>query len=141
MGVVGEAVAKSKPWPNTPRGVSGRLRRAATFLRNVGIEIAFMREGQSRTRTIRITTTQGNPAPEYAGERPSAPSAPSASTPNINTANGFATPRQRTVPEGADGRADGSGRCDSPTVRDGADANSRTQLSGKTGIAGWSGRI
>ena len=70
---VGDAVAKGKTWPKSPRGLSGRLRRAATFLRASGIEITFgKREGHDRDRTIIIT------GPENRGEKPSAPSAPSA---------------------------------------------------------------
>ena len=56
--VAGERVAKSKTWPDSPRALAGRLRRAATFLRKIGIEIGFEREGRARTRTIRITTIQ-----------------------------------------------------------------------------------
>ena len=56
--VVGERVAKSKTWPDGPRALAGRLRRAATFLRKIGIEIGFGREGRARTRTINITTIQ-----------------------------------------------------------------------------------
>ena len=41
-------------WPKSPRALAGRLRRAQTFLRTVGIEIAFGREGRFGTRTIRI---------------------------------------------------------------------------------------
>ena len=44
----GERIAKSKTWPDSPRALSGRLRRAATFLRKVGIEISFGREGRAR---------------------------------------------------------------------------------------------
>ena len=55
--VVGERVAKSKTWPDSPRALSGRLRRAATFLRKIGIDIAFTKEGRARTRTIAITAT------------------------------------------------------------------------------------
>ena len=55
--MAGERVAKSKTWPDSPRALAGRLRRAATFLRKIGIEIGFEREGRARTRTIRITTT------------------------------------------------------------------------------------
>jgi hypothetical protein len=51
---VGERVAKSKAWPDSARALSGRLRRAATSLRKIGIEIAFEREGRARTRTINI---------------------------------------------------------------------------------------
>jgi len=44
--VAGERIAKSKSWPDGPRALAGRLRRAATFLRKVGIEIGFVREGR-----------------------------------------------------------------------------------------------
>ena len=39
--MAGERVAKSKAWPDSPRALAGRLRRAATFLRKIGIEIGF----------------------------------------------------------------------------------------------------
>jgi hypothetical protein len=42
-------------WPKSPRALAGRLRRAQTPLRALGIEIVFGREGRLGTRTIRIT--------------------------------------------------------------------------------------
>jgi hypothetical protein len=42
-------------WPKSPRALAGRLRRAQTFLRALGIEIMFSREGHLGTRTIHIT--------------------------------------------------------------------------------------
>jgi hypothetical protein len=42
-------------WPRSARALAGRLRRAQTFLRTLGIEIVFGREGRFGTRTIRIT--------------------------------------------------------------------------------------
>jgi hypothetical protein len=39
------------------RALAGRLRRAQTFLRTLGIEIAFSREGRTGTRTIRMSTS------------------------------------------------------------------------------------
>lgn len=51
----GEKVSRSKGWPDTPRTLSGRLKRAMTFLRKTGIAIEFHREGAARTRTITIT--------------------------------------------------------------------------------------
>jgi hypothetical protein len=42
-------------WPKSPRALAGRLRRAQTFFRTLGIEIVFGREGRLGTRTIRIT--------------------------------------------------------------------------------------
>jgi hypothetical protein len=58
-------------WPTTAQALSGRLRRAATPLRKLGIEIAFERHGHARTRTIEIVKGQG----------PSASSASSAGSP------------------------------------------------------------
>jgi hypothetical protein len=147
---VGERVAKSKSWPDGPRALAGRLRRAATFLRKIGIEIGFGRDGRARTRTITITTSQPSAAPEKPGAQPSAPSAPSAPKSKSNPANGFAAQSVRTVA----GDADGSGNGNAPTVRanplktkagtaaDGADANPPPQSGPeKTGAPGWSTRL
>ena len=41
-------------WPKNPRVLAGHLRRAQTFLRALGIDIAFSREGRAGTRVIRI---------------------------------------------------------------------------------------
>ncbi len=148
--VAGERVAKSKTWPDSPRALAGRLRRAATFLRKIGIEIGFEREGRARTRIIHITTTRAIAAPENAGAQPSAPSASSAPMPKSNPANGFAAPVLRTVANDADG----SGNGNAPTVRanplktnagtaaDGADANRPPQSAPeKTGAPGWRARL
>ena len=43
-------------WVKNPRALAGRLRRAQTFLRRLGIEITFSREGRTGTRMIRVTT-------------------------------------------------------------------------------------
>jgi hypothetical protein len=103
LGVLGEAVGeaqrKAKTWPDSPRALAGRLRRAATFLRKVGIEIAFRREGRARSRIIRIFT-----AGEDRGTRPSAPSQST-----ISKANGrkdFGADTLRTAAYDAGGRAD-----------------------------------
>jgi len=56
--LAGERVAKSKTWPDSPRALSGRLRRGATFLRKLGIGIAFGREGRSRGRVITIRSAE-----------------------------------------------------------------------------------
>jgi hypothetical protein len=42
-------------WPKSARALAGRLRRAQTFLRTLGIEIAFGRQGRLATRRIKIT--------------------------------------------------------------------------------------
>jgi hypothetical protein len=143
----GERAAKSKVWPDSPRALAGRLRRAATFLRKIGIEVGFDREGRARTRVIRITCTPSRPAPEQAGARPSAPSAPSVDEANSNQPNGFAPPDLRTVGKDADGSGCGS----APTVRvnplklndgtaaDGADANLSPHSA--PGQTGWRARL
>jgi hypothetical protein len=56
-------------WPNSPRSLAGRLRRAQTFLRTMGIEIEFSREGRSGARTIRIRSS-----PDSAGSSASSES-------------------------------------------------------------------
>jgi hypothetical protein len=43
-------------WAKNPRALAGRLRRAQTFLRTLGIEITFSREGRAGTRMIRVST-------------------------------------------------------------------------------------
>jgi hypothetical protein len=126
--VVGERVAKYKSWPDGPRALAGRLRRAATVLRKIGIDLGFGRNGRARTRTITITAIQPSAAPEKPGAQPSAPSAPKSKS---NPANGFAAQSLRTVAHAAEGGGQGN----APTVRadplennagtaaDGADAN------------------
>jgi len=47
-------------WAKNPRALAGRLRRAQTFLRTVGIEITFSREGRTGTRMIRVSTSAEN---------------------------------------------------------------------------------
>jgi hypothetical protein len=149
----GERIAKSKTWPDGPRALAGRLRRAAAFLRKIGIEISFRRAGRARTRTILIATTPSHATPENTGARPSASSAPSATAPKSNPANGFAAPPLRTVANDADGRTDGSGRGGAATVRantlntnagtaDGADANRPPQSAvAIAGAPGWRARL
>jgi len=50
-----EVWKRSAGWPKTPRALAGRLRRAQTFLRTLGIEITFWREGRMGTRMIRVS--------------------------------------------------------------------------------------
>ncbi|MEQ8745528.1 hypothetical protein [Pyruvatibacter sp.] len=148
--MAGERVAKAKTWPDSPRALSGRLRRAATFLRKIGIEVSFEREGRARTRIIRITAAGAESVPERGGAQPSAPSAPSAPRPKSVPDNGFGAPDLRTIANDADGCAYGkvdsvrgnpmksNGRDDA----DGADANcaahSETE---KTTATSWRARL
>jgi hypothetical protein len=57
-------------WPKNPRALAGRLRRSQAFLRTLGIEIIFKREGRDGNRIIRMTS--------QAHLSPAAPSASSA---------------------------------------------------------------
>ena len=106
---VGDTVRRSKTWPTTPRTVAGRLRRAATFLRKVGVDTSFDREGRARTRTIRISCPS-----EDAVISSSAPSAPSADRGNGAGNNGFDDMPLRTVTQDADANDPST---DSPIVR------------------------
>jgi hypothetical protein len=141
--VVDERIGKSKDWPSNPRAMSGRLRRAATFLRKIGIEVGFKKEGRSRTRIVHITAS----APENAGAQRSAPSAQPAFGANGTNVINFAADGLPTVA----GNEYGS---DVPTVRanllgknsgsgaDGADAKSPPQSAAAgAGTTGWRGRI
>jgi hypothetical protein len=133
--VVDERIAKSKTWPDNPRALSGRLRRAATFLRKVGIEVAFTKEGKARTRIVHITAS----ATEDAGAQPSAPSAPSASSQKCAHVIDFAAKPLRTIADNAVGSDAATVRTNQLEINpadaaDGADAES-------TGTLGWRGRV
>jgi len=49
-------ISRGTAWAKNPRALAGRLRRAQTFLRTLGIEITFSREGRTGTRMIRVST-------------------------------------------------------------------------------------
>jgi hypothetical protein len=123
----GDRVTRSKTWPDTPRALAGRLRRATTFLRKVGIEITFSREGHRRDRIIQIIATAPS---ETAESERTQPSASSAFTPRP-FASAFTAEPLRTVVNAADGNDDGpvptvrvnSLRSDIATTADGPDAN------------------
>ncbi len=108
---------RAKTWPATPRALSGRLRRAATFLRQLGVQVEFDREGRGHTRMIRITHA------ENCGTEPSAPSAPSAQADNALNSPVISADGMRTQTSSADGAREASVR-DKPlknTAADGAD--------------------
>jgi hypothetical protein len=52
---------RSTDWPRNPRLLAGRLRRAQTFLRALGIDIAFSREGRAGDRIIRMRAVMEDP--------------------------------------------------------------------------------
>ena len=94
--LVTERIAKSDDWPRNGRALSGRLRRAASFLRRVGIDVVFRPEGHARTRLITITgSTPLASGDVKVGKFASAPSAPSASGANADDADG-ADAKKRT---------------------------------------------
>ncbi|HEY4808727.1 MAG TPA: hypothetical protein VIH81_13440 [Roseiarcus sp.] len=76
-----ERTLKSEGWPKTPRALSNRLRRAASFLRKAGVDVRFERDpgGRERTRKIWLTNTRA-PGAENRGIFASASSASSASS-------------------------------------------------------------
>src|SRR3954453_15085849 len=47
-------------WPRNPRALAGHLRRAQTFLRALGIDIAFSRDGRAGSRVIRMRSFPEN---------------------------------------------------------------------------------
>jgi hypothetical protein len=59
--LAGEGASRSADWPRNPRLLAGRLRRAQTFLRTLGIEIAFSREGRAGNRMIKLSVALENP--------------------------------------------------------------------------------
>ena len=140
---VGERIAKSKTWPDSPRALSGRLRRAATFLRKIGIEIAFKKEGRARTRIIHIEATVS----ENAGVQPSAPSVSSASSPKLASPIHFAADPLRTIASNADDSDAATVRTNRSEIKprdaaDGADAKSPSQSAAEEpATPGWRMRI
>jgi hypothetical protein len=118
---------------------------AATFLRKVGIEVTFGREGRARTRTIRLTAE-----PESGGARPSTPSALPVSNIAPLRSNGLSADAARTVANPADDcEADpltsvrsNPLKNNSGTVADDADANG-ARRSGPVENTGapWRGRL
>jgi hypothetical protein len=88
--IVGEKATKSKTWPVDATRLGGKLRRAATFLRKVGIEISLgEREGRGRTRNITITSflephEEGNSASAVRA-RPHADANGSGGSPSVRT--------------------------------------------------------
>jgi DNA polymerase I-like protein with 3'-5' exonuclease and polymerase domains len=87
--LVGEKVARSKAWPSNARALAGRLRRAASFLRRVGVDVAFAQEGHAKTRLITITTYSPAPGPADKGKFASASSAPPTREDEPNDVNGL----------------------------------------------------
>ena len=96
-GEAGERITKSKSWPATSEALRGRLRRAATGLRKIGINIVFPGKN-ARPRNIDITSAiPARSRPEDEGARLSEPSELSAATPKSNAGKDLAEPERATV--------------------------------------------
>jgi hypothetical protein len=53
-GFISGTTQKSKAWPKTPSWLSNRIRRAATFLRKVGINVEFSKSGDRKITIKRV---------------------------------------------------------------------------------------
>jgi hypothetical protein len=82
--MAGERTVKSKNWPGSAEALGRGLRRPATFLRKVGVDISRERDPHSkeRTRLIKITRQR---LPDREGKEPSEPS----NRPKENKTNGL----------------------------------------------------
>jgi hypothetical protein len=60
--LAGERVIKSKTWPKAPHTLSGRLRRIATSLRKIGIDVAIDRDSKLRSICLINVGEVGNVA-------------------------------------------------------------------------------
>jgi hypothetical protein len=108
--LVDERVAKSDAWPRNGRALSGRLRRAASSLRQIRVHVAFEREGHEGARHVHITKSTPAAGAADEGKFASVSSAPSASNKN----NGLDADDSADGGTGADGR--GRDADDRPTV-------------------------
>jgi hypothetical protein len=136
-----EDVTRSKDWPSTPETLSNRLRRAATFLRKVGVSVTFRREGKKGSRVITITAIETERS-NREGKAPSEPSAPSAPSPfngleADSLADGCGDPERtvsRTVSPGplksqaADGADGADGETPYPSIGEEDDPPDRMEI-------------
>jgi hypothetical protein len=60
-----DSIKRTRGWPKAPNSLSSRLRRAAPALRAAGIEVAFVRDGVSRTIHLSIIDTEEDQSPEF----------------------------------------------------------------------------
>ena len=121
-----EDVKREKKWPKDGRAVSGRLRRAAPGLRQIGITVERDREGKA-ARNRKITISRAAEVAENGGNFASASSAASAVPRNACEINNPEAEAKRTQTCGADANdagadandLDGDGR--NPSENGGAD--------------------
>jgi hypothetical protein len=85
--VVDESQRRSRDWPSAANILSGRLRRAATNLRKIGIEIT-VDPGHRKGRLIHLTVTRPG-QPDKSGDLSSSPSPPSSESKKFNGYSGL----------------------------------------------------
>jgi hypothetical protein len=99
-------------WPKNPRALAGHLRRAQTFLRTLGIDISFSREGRAGSRVIRMRTSLENTVSTVSSVRESGPESGSEQQPwdrPVRDENGrFGSRPTLQVPSTAADDADGT---------------------------------
>jgi hypothetical protein len=128
--VTDEAHGDRKPprwWPGTPRAMAGAARRAAPALRQLGVEVDFVRSTDSaRARLVRLTARKTPP------EEPSESSEPSDQLADLGK-------RSDGTPDGSDGY----GPTVRPTVRgsQGPDQGQRNGSDGSDDSDGRAGAI
>ena len=130
--IAGKRVAESKTWPNSPRALAGRIRRAAPALRKIAIDVTFDRsKGRKRNRLIRIAAVPVSTGAVHGGRGPSTPSAASAAGGESPENGSYHGPPARTVEANMDANGEPSantvrrnhGISSPPDATDGADAN------------------
>jgi len=146
---VGERITMTRSWPTTSEALRGRLRRAATGLRKIGITIAFP-DKYARPRNIRITSSIPRPSQqEDEVARLSELSELSAATPKYNTGKDLAELTRTTVIGQSNGRKDGGGTTVGPVaasslkldVFDSPDSPDSQNPGSSSHKPGWSTRL
>ena len=150
-GLAGERITMNKSWPATSEALRGRLRRAATGLRKIGIEIVFP-DKNARPRNICITSSiPARPRPEDEGAQLSELSELSAAKPKSNDDKDLAQPEARQLPDGSGsfptvggstvGKLWGSNplKSNGPDSPDSSDSQSPTPSASDK--QGWRGRL
>jgi hypothetical protein len=111
--VAGEKATKAKTWPADATRLGGKLRREATFLRKVGIEVVTgARQGRVGTRIITITNTLFSGLPESGGTSASV----AAATSICNDSHYLAQPPAPTLARAASAAAGANGHSVSASV-------------------------
>ena len=118
----GERVAKSKGWPGSAESLGRGLRRPATFLCKVGIEVERVRDPHSKERTRLIKITRQLPDREW--KELSEPS----DRPKHGKANGFGSDSWDVDTElSEEPSEEDANEINASDSSDSSDSNSRTQ--------------